>query len=298
MIAESARHTPSSPMLDWHIMGHLTKDIDLAGQVALITGGGRGIGRAAAIGLASAGASVAVTARTERQVAETVRLIEGAGGHTAAYPADVSDPVSVEKVVAETTERFGPIDLLVNNAAAPGAAGRDWENNPDQWWRAIEVNVRGPYLCSRAVLPGMIERRRGRIVNVSSSSAYLISPYNSAYTTSKAAFFSMTRSLAEATKEYGIAVFNYVPGLVRTELVEYMSGPEMPEPGKRGMLAALETDLRVEAELSAEGIVYLASGKADAASGRYLDVRWGIPEMVERVVESDDDELYTIQLKK
>jgi NAD(P)-dependent dehydrogenase (short-subunit alcohol dehydrogenase family) len=285
-------------MVDWRIMKELTDNISLAGQVAVVTGGGRGIGRAAAIGLATAGASVAVSARTEEQIAETVRLIEEAGGRAAAFATDVSDPASVEKLVADTTERFGPIDLLVNNAAAPGSAGRDWENDPDQWWRTIEVNVRGPYLCSRAVLPGMIERRRGRIINVSSSSAYLTSPYNSAYTTSKAAFFSMTRSLAEATKEYGIGVFNYVPGLVRTELVEYMSGPKMPEPGKRGMLAALGTDLQVEPELSAEGIVYLASGQADAASGRYLDVRWGIPEMVARVAESGDEELFTLQLRK
>jgi NAD(P)-dependent dehydrogenase (short-subunit alcohol dehydrogenase family) len=285
-------------MLDWHIMKELVRDIDLTGQVALVTGGGRGIGRAAAIELTAAGASVAVSSRTEKQLAETVRLVEQTSGQAAAFPADVSNPASIEKLVADVTAHFGPIDLLVNNAAAPGAAGRDWENDPDQWWRAIEVNVRGPYLCSRAVLPGMIERRRGRIVNVSSSSAYLTSPYNSAYTTSKAAFFSMTRSLAEATKEYGIAVFNYVPGLVKTDLVEYMSGPEMPEPGKRGMLAALGTDLQVEAELSAQGIVYLASGKADAATGRYLDVRWGIPEIVAQIVESGDEDLYTLQLKK
>lgn len=274
------------------------KDIDLTGQVALVTGGGRGIGRAIAVGLANAGASVAVVARTERQIAETVQLVEKGNGKAAAYPADVSDPASVEKLAADVTERFGPIDVLVNNAAAPGSAGRDWENDPDVWWETIEINIRGPYLCSRAVLPSMIERRCGRIINVSSSSAYLTAPYNSAYTTSKAAFFSMTRSLAEATKEYGIAVFNYVPGLVRTELVEYMSGPKMPEPGKRGMLAALQTDLRVEPELSAQGVVYLASGKADAATGRYLDVRSGIPAIVARIVESGDEELFTIQLKK
>ena len=276
----------------------MPNSIDLSGQVALVTGGGRGIGRAVAVALAEAGASVAVTSRTVEQVDETVRLVRTAGGVAAGFPADVSEPASVERLVRNVTEELGPIDLLVNNAGLSGPPGRDWEHDPDRWWYVIGVNVRGPYLLSRAVLPGMIERRRGRIVNVLGSSSYLASPYNSAYTTSKAALYSLTRSLAAATEEYGIAVFNYGPGLVRTELTEYMAGPEMPRPAAEVMAAALETDLRIEPEVSAEGVVYIASGKADAAIGRYLDVRWGIAEMVARVVESGDDELYTLQLRK
>lgn len=272
--------------------------IDLSGQVALVTGGGRGIGRAVAVALAEVGASVAVTSRTVEQVDETVRMIRTADGVAVGFPADVSEPASVERLVGDVTEELGPIDLLVNNAGLSGPPGRDWEHDPARWWYVIGVNVRGPYLLSRAVLPGMIERRRGRIVNVLGSSSYLASPYNSAYTTSKAALYSLTRSLAAATQEYGIGVFNYGPGLVRTELTEYMAGPEMPRPAAEVMAAALETDLRIEPEVSAEGVVYIASGKADAASGRYLDVRWGIEEMVARVVESGDDELYTLQLRK
>ncbi len=276
----------------------MSDTIDLSGQVALVTGGGRGIGRAVAIALAEAGAAVAVAARTETQVDETVRMIRESGGTAGAFPADVSDPEAVERLVRDVTSRLGPVDLLVNNAGLPGPPGRDWEHDPDRWWYVIQVNVRGPYLLSRAVLPGMIERGRGRIVNVLGSSSYLASPYSSAYTTSKAALYSMTRSLAAATREYGISVFNYGPGLVRTELTEYMAGLDMPRPAAEVMAAALETDLRIEPEMSAEGVVYIASGKADAASGRYLDVRWGIAEMVARVVDSGDDELYTLQLRK
>ena len=276
----------------------MAESIDLSGQVALVTGGGRGIGRAVAIALAEAGASVAVTARTEEQVEETVRMIQAAGGTAGAFPADVSDPKTVERLVGDVTAHFGPVDLLVNNAGLSGPPGRDWEHDSERWWYVISVNVRGPYLLSRAVIPGMIERGRGRIVNVLGSSSYLASPYNSAYTTSKAALYSLTRSLAAATEEYGISVFNYGPGLVRTELTEYMAGPEMPRPAAEAMASALETELRIEPEVSAEGVVYIASGKADAASGRYLDVRWGIEEMVARVVDSGDDELYTLQLRK
>lgn len=276
----------------------MTESIDLSGQVALVTGGGRGIGRAVAVALAEAGASVAVNARTEEQVEETVRLVRTVGGTAAPFPADVSEPASVERLVSDVTARFGPIDLLVNNAGLSGPPGRDWEHDSERWWYVISVNVRGPYLLSRAVIPGMIERGRGRIVNVLGSSSYLASPYNSAYTTSKAALYSLTRSLAAATEEYGISVFNYGPGLVRTELTEYMASSEMPRPASEAMTAALQSDLRIEPEVSAEGVVYIASGKADAASGRYLDVRWGIEEMVARVVDSGDDELYTLQLRK
>ena len=275
----------------------MAESIDLSGQVALVTGGGRGIGRAAAVALSEAGAPVAVTSRTVEQVDETVRIIRTAGGTAEAFPADVSEPATVERLVRDVTACLGPIDLLVNNAGLSGPPGRDWEHDPERWWYVISVNVRGPYLLSRAVIPGMIERGRGRIVNVLGSSSYLASPYNSAYTTSKAALYSLTRSLAAATAEYGVSVFNYGPGLVRTELTEYMAGPDMPRPAAEAMAAALQTDLRIEPEVSAEGVVYIASGQADAASGRYLDVRWGIEEMVARVVDSGDDELYTLQLR-
>ena len=216
-------------------------ETDLSGQVALVTGGGRGIGRALAQGLASAGATVAVAARTEEQIAETVALIESAGGRASSFPADVAERVAVERLVTDVERQLGPVDLLVNNAGVAGAPSRDWEVDPDRWWRTIEVNVRGPFLCSRAVLPGMVARRRGRIVNVSSSSAELPSPYMSSYGASKAALTHMTSSLAAATREYGISVFAYGPGLVRTAMTDYMeSTSEMPEEGRAGIRAAFQ----------------------------------------------------------
>ena len=212
----------------------MADSIDLSGQVALVTGGGRGIGRAVAVALAEAGASVAVTARTVEQVDETVRMIRDAGGTAEALPADVSAPEAVEGLVCDITERLGPVDLLVNNAGIPSPPGRDWEHDAERWWYVIQVNVRGPYLLSRAVLPGMIERRRGRIVNVLGSSSYLASPYSSAYTTSKAALYSMTRSLAAATQEYGISVFQLRPG-ARTHGIDRIHGWAGDAPsGRRG----------------------------------------------------------------
>ena len=273
-----------------------TRDLDFSGQVALVTGASKGIGRAIAIRLAQTGMSVAVTARTKDALDETVEMIKADNGNAIAFPADVTDQPAVNQLVADTHRQFGPIDLLVNNAAIPGAPGPDWENDSDLWWRAMEINIRGPFIVSRTVLAGMIDQRKGRIVNVSSSSAYLSSPYLSSYTASKAALTNWTLSLADATREYGIKVFAYSPTLVATEMTEVMStSPDLPESHRTVMIDALE-DRAQPPSVSAEGVVYLASGKADALNGHFVDVRWGIDEMIRRYQAGKDPNLYTLQV--
>src|SRR5262245_52379516 len=130
----------------------------LTGQVAIVTGGGRGIGKAIALGLAKAGCSVAVVARAHDQLAETVKQVTQPGSRAISVTADDSDPDAVQKMVLEVEETLGSVDLLVNNAGLAGPIGPTWETAPDDWWRCLEVNLRGPMLCSRAVLPGMITR--------------------------------------------------------------------------------------------------------------------------------------------
>src|SRR5579864_8274053 len=129
-------------------------------MVALVTGGGRGIGRGIALRLAKEGWNVAITARSAHQLAETAQL---AGDRVVAVTADVSSRTSVQALVKQVESTFGPINLLVNNAAVGGPFGPFWENNPQDWWRCQEVNLRGPMLCCRAVLPGMMARKAGRI---------------------------------------------------------------------------------------------------------------------------------------
>ena len=128
--------------------------IELTGHVAIVTGAGRGIGRAIALELASAGASVGVVARSEDQIAETVEDIAQAGGRAVALPADVSAPESVGRMIRGVERALGPVDLLVNNAGVAGPIGPIAETDPGEWWRCQDVNLRGPMLCTTAVLVG------------------------------------------------------------------------------------------------------------------------------------------------
>jgi len=185
--------------------------IDLSGQVALLTGGGRGLGRAFAQAIAGAGAKIAITARTESQLLETAMLIEDAGGTVMPFVADVTDMPAMQRVIDETERRLGPIDILVNNAGMLTPLDYDWNVDPDEWWRTFEVNVRSPFKITHAVLPGMIARRRGRIVNVSSGAAHSVHPYGSAYCASKAALTNWTNQLAAGVLKYGISVFALSP---------------------------------------------------------------------------------------
>jgi 3-oxoacyl-[acyl-carrier protein] reductase len=185
---------------------------ELDGQIALVTGGGRGIGANIARELASAGARVAVAARTSDQLEELAFAID-------ALPvvADVSRPDSVETLVRAVESGLGPIDILCANAGIGSRDARAWETDPDEWWRVFEVNVLGVYLTCRAVIPGMLERGRGRIVITGSGAAYLPGSSNSAYSASKAAVWRFGEILAKQL-EGRIPVFIFSPGLVRTQM--------------------------------------------------------------------------------
>lgn len=249
----------------------------LNGQVALITGGSKGLGRAFARALAEAGAQVAVTARHEPELRDTVAEIEERGGRGFAFPADVTDGRAVSRLVAAAEEVLGPIDLLVNNAGVLRAFGSPAEVDPDEWWREVEVNLRGPFLCARAVLPGMTGRKRGRIVNVASMAGLVPIEAGSAYCVSKAALIRLSEQLTLETRAYGVSVFAIHPGTVRTPMNDYVHDSE--QVGRRApevqawfrQLYAEGQDTPVEQPVRL--LLELASGRADALSGCYIDVR-------------------------
>jgi NAD(P)-dependent dehydrogenase (short-subunit alcohol dehydrogenase family) len=274
--------------------------VDLTDQVALVTGGGRGLGHAFALALAAAGAKVAVMARTAAQLEATVQLIERAGGCALAIPGDVSVPAAVAHVVTTTEQQLGPVDLLVNNAGwyGPGSLGYTWEVDPEAWWHTFEINLRGPFLCARAVLPGMLQRHRGRIINVSSGTAVTADPLWEALCASKAALTHWTRCLALGTQAHGITVFAFAPGTVRTSSTEYLvTSPDVPPALAERFRTRFSRGEDTPIERSAQMLLFLASGRADALSGRYIHVRDNEEELVRRAAEIQREDLHILTLR-
>jgi NAD(P)-dependent dehydrogenase (short-subunit alcohol dehydrogenase family) len=274
------------------------QNIDLSDQIAIVTGGGRGLGRVYAEALARAGAAVAVVARSADQLAETVTLIEGAGGQASAHPADVTDRLAVEQLVDTVEQQLGAVDLLVNNAGIAGPGnGPIWEADVDGWWRCMDVNLRGPFLCARSVLPSMIARRRGRIINVSSGAGLHPMRNMSPYVVSKTALIRLTENLAVETEEYGISVFAIHPGTVRTPMWETaLVSPDAMRwmPWARNIF---EKERDNPPELAAQLVLLLASGEADALSGCFISIHDDVAQMVSRADEIKANELHTLRLR-
>ena len=272
-------------------------EVDLTGQVALVTGGGRGLGRAFAVELAKAGASVGITARTQSQLDETVKLVEASGGQAIAISADVTDKVAIEKVVASLEERFGPVDILVNNAGLVTPLGNDWELDADEWWQTFNINVNGPYICTRAVIPGMMARRKGRIINITSIGAHTVHRYATAYCASKAAISHFTNCLAPALKEHGIGVFALAPA-GPTTMHELLANEPNRSPEMRELSRRLLEEGQPMMDSSVRLLMYLVSGNGDSLSGRHISWDDSEDELTSRVDEIERDDLYVLRLRK
>jgi NAD(P)-dependent dehydrogenase (short-subunit alcohol dehydrogenase family) len=250
---------------------------ELEGQVALVTGGGRGVGEGIARELAAAGAGVAVSARTGDQVDAVAREFGGL-----AVVADVTDRAAVEAMVEQVEADLGPIDLLVANAGRNVHEQRAWEVDPGDWWNVFEVNVFGVYLCCRAVIPGMLERAGGRIVITGSGAAYLPHAGSTAYASSKAAVWRFGNMLAEQL-EGRIPVFVISPGLVKTEMTK----------------AAPDDAPWTPPELAPRLVRALASGRADALTGRYIHAEHDdIEGLIRRADEIQERDLNAIRLQR
>jgi NAD(P)-dependent dehydrogenase (short-subunit alcohol dehydrogenase family) len=276
----------------------MNEGIDLGGQVALVTGGGRGLGRAVVLALARRGAAVAVVARSEDQLAETAALVKEEGGRAAAFAADVTDQQAVDHMARQVERQIGPVDLLVNNAGAFSSIGPMWEVPPDEWWQCIAVNLLGPFLCSRAVLPGMVARGRGRIMVTVSGAGTRPWPYSSAYAIGKCAAIRFCENLAVETKEQGISVFAIHPTFVRTAMTEAIAAsPDHVKWHGGGMRKGFAAGRDASPERLAQLAVTLASGAADALSGCFITVDDDVAEMVQRAEEIQRDKLYTLGLR-
>jgi NAD(P)-dependent dehydrogenase (short-subunit alcohol dehydrogenase family) len=230
-----------------------------------------------ALELAAAGARVAVAARSRDEIGETAQEINGV-----AIECDVSDRVSVEHMVKLVESELGPIDLLVANAGISIDEDRAWELDPADWWRVFEVNVLGVYLCCRAVIPGMLGRSAGRIVNVASGAAYLPGSKSTAYSASKAAVHRFSETLANQLEPHGIPVFSISPGLVRTRMTD--SGDDLPW---------------TPPELAPRLVRALASGRLDRLAGRYLHAEHDdVDDLAVRADEIVENDLNAIRVRR
>ena len=245
--------------------------------VALVTGGGRGIGASIARELTAAGMRVAVTGRTADQLSAVAAHIGGL-----ALTGDVARPDDVERWVTTTERDLGPIELLVANAGMGAGDAATWDQPVDDWWRVQEVNVLGVHLSARSVIPLMLDRGRGRIVITGSGSAYLPGTKSTAYAASKAAVCRYGETLANELAGR-IPVFHFSPGLVQTELTARY-GDDLPW---------------TPPELAPQLVRVLASGRADALAGRYIHAEHDdIEDLIARADQIVADDLNAIRLRR
>jgi NAD(P)-dependent dehydrogenase (short-subunit alcohol dehydrogenase family) len=250
-------------------------------RVALVTGAGRGIGRAIAIELAKAGTLVAISARSQSELDAVQAEIAAAGGQVLAVCADLADRTAPARLVAQVRDHWGPIEILVNNAGVGSSQDPkplvDFDDN--FWELTFAVNVTAPYLLTKLVLPSMIERRWGRIVNIASVNAKIPSLHGAAYTASKHAVVGLTKAAAREVAEHGITVNAVCPGVTRTIMNDKRLDYDVRRTGRtRQQLEAEASPLgrRLDPEEIASLAVFLAGDSAGAITGQAINVCGGL----------------------
>ncbi|MGD9646598.1 MAG: SDR family NAD(P)-dependent oxidoreductase [Pirellulales bacterium] len=248
-----------------------------AGKVAIVTGGGQGIGRATCEAFAAEGATVVIAERNAETAAEVASAIEAAGGKALAVPTDVSDELTIQRMVETTIDRFGRIDVLVNNAAV--FILRGIEATVEEWHEILAVNVIGPALCAKHVVPHMQRQGSGAIVNLGSISSFIAQPQFVTYNTTKGAIAQMTRCMALDLAPSHIRVNAVCPGTIWTSIVEQRAAERgldraaadtHPEFGASHMIERCADPMEI-----ARAILFLASDDASFVTAECLMVDGG-----------------------
>ncbi|MDD4924675.1 MAG: SDR family NAD(P)-dependent oxidoreductase [Dehalococcoidales bacterium] len=242
------------------------------GKVAIITGGSLGIGLAMSKAFAAEGANLVVVSNDKTQF-ENVKEITGVRIET--FQADVSKPEEVDNMVKFTLEKFGTVDILVNCAGIYGPIGLMTDNDVRHWLATININLCGTFLCMRAVLPVMMKKNRGKIVNMSGGGGASPLPRFSAYGTSKAGVIRLTETIANEVKDYKIDINAIAPGPVNTRLLdEALTAGDAVGADFKAKILKQKEEGGVPPENVAELAVYLASSEADGLSGKLVSLLW------------------------
>jgi 3-hydroxybutyrate dehydrogenase len=253
----------------------------LQDKVALITGGGRGIGREIALRFASEGAAVAVAARTVSEIEAVAAEVERSGARAVAVPVDVTSEVSVRAAVERATESLGSIDVLVNSAGLYHVA-RFLDHDLDRWRQVFEVNVHGTFIAIQAVLPSMIQRRNGRIINIASTAGKWGTRYQSAYNASKHAVLGLTKCLALETAEFGVRANAICPAFVEGQMVDEQL-PKLAailggdaQAAKQALISRIPIGRFIRVDEIPPLAVYLASDESEGMTGQAITLDGGM----------------------
>jgi len=272
--------------------------MELNGAVAIVTGAARGVGRAIAEALASQGARVAVVDILADQLQKTAAEMRESGATVLPIVMDITLVSQVDAMAEKAQDELGPIDILVNNAGTFSYIGPVWEAEPEKWFRDIRTNLYGSFLVCRAVVKGMVERRRGYVINiVSSGGVGDPHPYSTSYASSKTGLMRLTEGLAKEAQKHGIKVFAVGPPAILTEMTRFIMNDDGGKKWRPGFGQELLEGRGYRPEVVANFILELVSGKADRLTGRYFLPHRNLDEIIERTDEIISEDLFTLRIR-
>ena len=245
----------------------MANDIDLKGRTAVVTGGAQGFGKAITERFLKSGARVAIW---DQDIALARKTVQALGENVEAIACDVSDPAAVTKARDATTKALGRIDILVNNAGIAGVNAKTWETDVEEWRKVMRINLDGPFICSRAVVPLMIAQNYGRIVNIASIAGKEGNPNAAHYSASKAGVIALTKSLGKELAGYDIAVNAVTPAAAKTAIFDQMKQEHIDF-----MLSKIPRNRFVTVEEVASLVAWIASSENSFTTGAVFDISGG-----------------------
>jgi len=268
--------------------------VTLNGAVCVVTGAARGLGKAIADALASQGAQVALVDILADELAACASEMVAKGHRVLAVTTDVTDPRAVADMARHVEQELGPPRVLINNAGTFSVIGPVWEADPEKWFRDIRVNVYGTFLCSRAIVSGMVERGHGYVVNVASGGGVSDAhAYSTSYACSKTAVLRLTEGLAKETEQHGVKVFAIGPPAVRTSMTEFIA----TDPDARRWRPGFEDSYWHSPACVTDAILALLSGGLDQLTGRFIRLPVDPDELMAQVERIVEDDLLTLRVR-